>query len=143
MQNYEEDCNDFYVCSSGLRQDYVSMPPASSGNQNTSCFNTTTENIEDHGNKVRARWPSALPSVGFSRCQSPATKPECQSPKQSRLHQQVTQFKLLKRAQNQGRTTGMKLAHEIKFNPDYNHNTGFNDEHKICFFVLKGRHIII
>ncbi|XP_031713234.1 SLAIN motif-containing protein-like [Anarrhichthys ocellatus] len=68
-----------------LRQDYVSTPagrsPESSPGQ---------------------------PSLSSSPRQSPtsAAKQGCQSPKLARLHQQVTQFKLLKLAQNQATSPG-------------------------------------
>ncbi|XP_078787381.1 SLAIN motif-containing protein-like isoform X2 [Oryzias latipes] len=109
-----QDITDVHIMAriqeASLRHDYVSMPSAYSRNQQkpTSCFNTATENTDEpvHENKVRACFPSSLPSVGSSRCLSPApaTKQMCQSPKLSRLHEQVTQFKLLKRAQNQAST---------------------------------------
>ncbi|KAM3601936.1 uncharacterized protein V6R79_021574 [Siganus canaliculatus] len=50
---------------------------------------------------------SGLLSLNSSSPKSPTsvTKPSCQSPKLARLHQQVTQFKLLKLAQNQASPT--------------------------------------
>nr|XP_020454522.1 SLAIN motif-containing protein-like [Monopterus albus] len=71
------------------------------------------ENTDDltPGNKTEASsscwWQLGLSSLISSPCPSPIPIPkqDCQSPKPARLHQQLTQFKLLKFAQNQGRTT--------------------------------------
>ncbi|XP_005472075.1 SLAIN motif-containing protein-like isoform X1 [Oreochromis niloticus] len=81
-----------------LRQDFVSMPSTASQRRNPEppvklppSFNTTDENTgySTLGNKSET-------SSSIS-----AVKECCQSPRPSILHQQVTQFKLLKRAQNQ------------------------------------------
>lgn len=87
---------------SGLRKDYVSSasqkgcePPV------PSYFNTSAEKTDD----VTAGYRSgALSSSCWQPCQSPTSpaKQGIQTSKLSRLHQQVTQFKLLKLAQNQG-----------------------------------------
>lgn len=56
-------------------------------------------------------YPNATAENEYSsHCQSPSsvTMQSCQSPKLARLHQQVTQFKLLKLAQNQGQEYQME-----------------------------------
>ncbi|XP_041657994.1 SLAIN motif-containing protein-like [Cheilinus undulatus] len=70
-----------------LRQDFVSMPVTASPRRGPespmmipSYCNTALENTDDF---------------------TPGTKQDCQSPKLARIQQQVTQFKLLKLAQNQ------------------------------------------
>lgn len=51
-------------------------------------------------------WQPGLSALSSSSCQSPTsvTIKSCQSPQMTRLHQQVTQFKLLKLAQSRGNT---------------------------------------
>lgn len=109
--------DNFNLYLSGLRKDYVSTPAAASPRRSPespvmlpSYFNTTAENFDDFtpGNKTEASSSSGLQpglsSLSSSSCQSPTSvaKQNCQSPKLARLQQQVTQFKLLKLAQNQG-----------------------------------------
>lgn len=73
-------------------------------------FNTAAENTDDFtpGNQTEASssscWKPGLSSLTSSSCQSPTSEAKrgFQIPKLARLHQQVTQFKLLKLAQNQG-----------------------------------------
>lgn len=71
-----------------------------------SSVTTTAENTDDFttGNKTEASsstcWQQCSQSLNCSPQQS--AKQGCQSPKLTRLHQQVTQFKLLRLAQSQG-----------------------------------------
>ncbi|XP_039474323.1 SLAIN motif-containing protein-like [Oreochromis aureus] len=81
-----------------LRQDFVSMPSTASQRRNPEppvklppSFNTTDENTAY----------STLGNKSETSSSISAVKECCQSPRPSILHQQVTQFKLLKRAQNQ------------------------------------------
>ncbi|XP_078122234.1 SLAIN motif-containing protein-like [Sander vitreus] len=84
-----QDITDVHIMAqiqeASLRQDYVSMPARRSPES-----------------------PPGLSSLSSSRRQSstPVAKQGCQSPKLARLHQQVTQFKLLKLAQNQATSPG-------------------------------------
>lgn len=112
-----QDITDIHIMAriqeASLRQDFVSVPATTSLRRNPemlpSCLNTTVENIDKFAarNKTKAASSSCgqpgLSSLSSSCCQSPtsARKQGCQSPKLTRLHQQVTQFKLLK-LQNQG-----------------------------------------
>ncbi|KAM6983557.1 SLAIN motif-containing protein-like [Tautogolabrus adspersus] len=103
-----------------LRQDFVSTPATAlrscpeSTVMSTSYSKTTFENTYDFTTGSQAEvstsscWQPSLPSLSSSHCQSPASggKQGCQSPKLARLQQQVTQFKLLKLAQNQATSTG-------------------------------------
>ncbi|XP_060911453.1 SLAIN motif-containing protein-like [Labrus mixtus] len=103
-----------------LRQDFVSTPATAlrrspeSTVMSPSYSNTTFENSDDFtpGSQAEASssscWLPGLLSLSSSPCQSPASggKQGCQSPKLARLQQQVTQFKLLKLAQNQATSTG-------------------------------------
>ncbi|KAK9536355.1 hypothetical protein VZT92_006142 [Zoarces viviparus] len=74
-----------------LRQDYVSTPAGRSPESNTNEASSSS------------CWQPGQPSFSSSPRQSPTSvaKQGCQSPKLTRLHQQVTQFKLLKLTQNQ------------------------------------------
>ncbi|CAG5875420.1 unnamed protein product [Menidia menidia] len=111
------DITDVHIMAkiqeASLREDYGSAPATASVGRNgeTSPSHSDATGVCGYqlaaGTKSRAsslRWPAALSSLSSSRCQSPApaAKLGLQSPRPSRLHQQVTQFKLLKRAQNQG-----------------------------------------
>lgn len=112
------DCDNCSICFAGLRQDYVSTPAATALRRGPEpqvmfpsyCLKPLLKTIDDFTaeNKLLVSssscWQSGLSSLNSSACQSPtsAAKQSCQSPKLSRLHQQVTQFKLLKLAQNQG-----------------------------------------
>ncbi|XP_035864932.1 SLAIN motif-containing protein-like isoform X5 [Sander lucioperca] len=84
-----QDITDVHIMAqiqeASLRQDYVSMPARRSPES-----------------------PPGLSSLSSSLRQSstPVAKQGCQSPKLARLHQQVTQFKLLKLAQNQATSPG-------------------------------------
>lgn len=79
------------------------------------------KNIDDFtaGNKFEASssslWQPGLSSLNSSPCQSPTSvaKLGFHSPKLSRLHQQVTQFKLLKLAQNQGTQCKHSFLHYL------------------------------
>lgn len=90
-----------------LRQDYVYTPRTlESPLTLPSCFNTTATNIcvdnITHGNKTEPSCSRTADLSSRSQSPTPPAGQNCQSPKLARLHQQVTQFKLLKRAQNQG-----------------------------------------
>lgn len=96
---------------SGLRQDYVSTPATASrgGTELLTLFPATVVTEFTTGNtsgglSSSSSWKSTPSALNGSACQSPTTvsKQGHQSPKLSRLHQQVTQFKLLKLAQKQG-----------------------------------------
>nr|XP_019941041.1 PREDICTED: SLAIN motif-containing protein-like [Paralichthys olivaceus] len=111
-RNYRlEDITDVRIMAqiqeASLRQDYVSSPLRSP--ESPSYFNTAVETTDDFtpGNKTEAsfpsRWSPRLLSLSSPSSHSP-TSAARQSPKLARLHQQVIQFKLLKLAQNQGRT---------------------------------------
>lgn len=99
------DCYKFSLFFlSGLRKDYVSSasqrgcePPV----MLPSYFNTPAEKTDDFTAGSRS---GTLSSSCWQPCQSPTSlaKQGFQTSKLSRLHQQVTQFKLLKLAQNQG-----------------------------------------
>ncbi|XP_047463223.1 SLAIN motif-containing protein-like isoform X2 [Mugil cephalus] len=99
-----------------LRQDYVSMPSTALSRRSHQsplelppCFHSAGESADDctSGNKTEASsslcQQPALSSLSSASCQSPASvaKQVYHSPRLARLHQQVTQFKLLKLAQNQ------------------------------------------
>ncbi|XP_031176002.1 SLAIN motif-containing protein-like isoform X3 [Sander lucioperca] len=115
-----QDITDVHIMAqiqeASLRQDYVSMPARRSPESPVIFpfyFNTTVENIDEstQGYKTEASssscWQPGLSSLSSSLRQSstPVAKQGCQSPKLARLHQQVTQFKLLKLAQNQAATS--------------------------------------
>lgn len=106
---------------SGLRQEYVSTPATASrgGTESQTLFPATSvKNIDEFTAVNTSRglssssWKSAPSTLNGSACQSPTTvsKQGYQSPKLSRLHQQVTQFKLLKLAQKEG-TLSVSLHH--------------------------------
>lgn len=91
----------------GLRQDYVFAPPTASARSTEPPTLLPSGPVE--ASEVFATgglsWksvPSALNSHGGQSLPAAVPKQGCQSPKLSRLHQQVTQFKLLKLAQKQG-----------------------------------------
>lgn len=81
----------------GLRRDYVSAPASGRGPEPSaafpSYFDTSGETVELEPEPPPPRWKPHQSSV---------SRQGCQSPRLSRLQQQVTQFKLLKLAQNQG-----------------------------------------
>lgn len=90
----------------GLRRDYNSTPVsrcvAEPSATFPSYFDETTQ-IKS-GPSLSSCWRSDVPSLNPPRrsLSSSESQRGCQSPKLSRLQQQVTQFKLLKLAQNQG-----------------------------------------
>lgn len=91
----------------GLRKDYVSTPPNSSsrGTEPPTLVPPISPKDSDEFTTGGLSWksgPSALNSHAGQSLPTAESKQGCQSPKLSRLHQQVTQFKLLKLAQKQG-----------------------------------------
>ena len=116
---------------SGLRQDYFSTPTAAPPSRRgpearlmlPSHFNTAVENTDDFtpGNQTEASssscWQPGLSSLTSSSCQSLTSEANhgFQIPKLARLHQQVTQFKLLKLAQNQGAQRWHSPLHYLRF----------------------------
>ena len=125
-------CNDSGAYFSGLRQDYVSTPAAAASPSRRgpgarlmlpSHFNTAVENTDDFipGNQTEASssscWQPGLSSLTSSSCQPPTSEAKrgFQIPKLARLHQQVTQFKLLKLAQTQGAQTWYSSSHCLCF----------------------------
>lgn len=100
---------NIFTIFAGLRHDYISTPVSRQGPEPSamfpSYFDTSDETIKiKSGSTPSSSWKPTVPSSSSS-CQSPlslGSKYGCQSPKLSRLQQQVTQFKLLKLAQSQG-----------------------------------------
>ncbi|XP_017292418.1 SLAIN motif-containing protein-like [Kryptolebias marmoratus] len=104
-----QDITDVHIMAriqeDSLRQEYVSIPSAAPFRGNSEMQGTYDF---ASGNKTKASssssscWEAAPPLLSSSCCDSAmsASKQGCQSPKLSRLHQQVTQFKLLRLAQN-------------------------------------------
>ncbi|KAM4726535.1 SLAIN motif-containing protein-like isoform 2-T2 [Anableps anableps] len=95
--------------SSGLRQEYISMPAATHLSRNPGMFSSYSNTEVDHSDDFSSRNKNSVPvslckptAVGSSNCKlpMPAARQGCQSPKLTKLHQQVTQFKLLRLAQN-------------------------------------------
>lgn len=96
---------NIFAIFAGLRHDYISTPASRRGAEPSrtfsSYFDTSDEtNQPKSGSTPSSSWKPGVPSSSPS-CQSPLSL-GCQSPKLSRLQQQVTQFKLLKLAQTQG-----------------------------------------
>ncbi|KAM7397821.1 hypothetical protein PAMA_005919 [Pampus argenteus] len=112
-----QDITDVHIMAriqeASLRQDYVSTPATASARRNPEsqatlpCYfkKADADDLTPGNTTERLFSPCRQPHLS-TPCQSPAplVKQSCQSPKMARLHQQVTQFKLLKLAQNQGRT---------------------------------------
>lgn len=91
----------------GLRQDYFSAPPTASTRGTVPPTLVPSIPIKDSdefttGDLSWKSAPSALNSHAGQSLPTAVSKQGCQSPRLSRLHQQVTQFKLLKLAQKQG-----------------------------------------
>nr|XP_040036594.1 SLAIN motif-containing protein-like isoform X1 [Gasterosteus aculeatus aculeatus] len=116
-----QDITDVHMIArlqeASLRQDYVSMPAWRSSEYSgmlPSYLNNTVESSGDLNlqNKTEASSSSRRPPGASPRSCSPRQSPTsgaqqgCESPKLARLPQQVTQFKLLKLAQNQAASTG-------------------------------------
>lgn len=117
------DGDDLSLCLSGLRQDYVSTPAAALWRSSespamlSSYSKTTLDDVDDFtpGSKTQASssslWRPSLLSLSFSASSSSSSSTtsaatrSCQSQNLVRLHQQVTQYKLLKLAQGQGTVT--------------------------------------
>lgn len=99
---------------SALRHDYVSMPVSGRGAvppvMLSAYFNNLKESSVDHNAASKSDGSSSsFCQPGLSSLNSPPGQSSSSvathgytSPKLSRLQQQVTQFKLLKRAQSQG-----------------------------------------
>lgn len=113
----------------GLRQEYISMPAAAplrrSPDMFASYLNTESDHADDFSPQNKTSAPSstskaAPTAVGFSSCKLPipAVKQGFQSPKLTKL-QQVTQFKLLRLAQNKGAHTNIHsctcASHKISY----------------------------
>lgn len=100
---------NIFTIFAGLRHDYIATPASRRGAEPSplipSYFDTSDETINlKSGSTPSSSWKPGVPSPNPS-CQSLlslGSKDSCQSPKLSRLQQQVAQFKLLKRAQSQG-----------------------------------------
>ncbi|KAM7374180.1 hypothetical protein PAMP_006854 [Pampus punctatissimus] len=114
-----QDITDVHIMAriqeASLRQDYVSMPATASARRNPEsqvtlpCYFKKADTDDfTPGNTTERLFSSCWQPHLSSPCQSPAplAKQSCQSPKMARLHQQVTQFKLLKLAQNQATSPG-------------------------------------
>ncbi|XP_044227075.1 SLAIN motif-containing protein-like [Thunnus albacares] len=108
-----QDITDVHIMAriqeASLRQDYVSTPAATSPRNPESQVKKKVD-VDDFtpGNTTESSFSSCWQPRLSSPCQSPApsAKQSCQSPKLARLHQQVTQFKLLKLAQNKASPPG-------------------------------------
>lgn len=91
----------------GLRQDYFSAPPTTSPRATEPPTLVPSVHIKDRDEFTTGglSWksaPSALNTHAGQSLPTAVSKQGCQSPRLSRLHQQVTQFKLLKLSQKQG-----------------------------------------
>lgn len=105
-----EGCNvNIFTIFPGLRHDYNSTPVSRCTAQPSATFPSYFDTFDEatqikSGASLSSCWRSDVPSSNPSRrsLSSSESQRGCQSPKLSRLQQQVTQFKLLKLAQNQG-----------------------------------------
>ncbi|XP_014897543.1 SLAIN motif-containing protein-like isoform X2 [Poecilia latipinna] len=110
-----QDITDVHIMAriqeDSLRQDYISMPAAALLRRNSDVFSSFLNTEADHAGDVSSRNKSTAPdcackpgltAAGSFSCKlpTPAAKQVGQSPKLTKLHQQVTQFKLLRLAQN-------------------------------------------
>uniref|UniRef100_A0A3P9QEL8 SLAIN motif-containing protein-like n=1 Tax=Poecilia reticulata TaxID=8081 RepID=A0A3P9QEL8_POERE len=110
-----QDITDVHIMAriqeDSLRQAYISMPAAALLRRNSDVFSSFLNTEADHAGDVSSRNKSIAPdsackpgltAAGSSSCKlpTPAAKQGSQSPKLTKLHQQVTQFKLLRLAQN-------------------------------------------
>lgn len=92
----------------GLRHDFNSTPVSRCAAEPSATFPSYFDSFDEaaqiKSGALSSCWRSDVPSLNPSRppLSSSESQRGCQSPKLSRLQQQVTQFKLLKLAQNQG-----------------------------------------
>ncbi|XP_032431866.1 SLAIN motif-containing protein-like [Xiphophorus hellerii] len=110
-----QDITDVHIMAriqeDSLRQDYISMPAAAALRRNSDLFSSFLNTEADHAGDSSSRNKNTAPdsacrpgltAAGSSSCKlpTPTAKQGGQSPKLTKLHQQVTQFKLLRLAQN-------------------------------------------
>ncbi|XP_043996610.1 SLAIN motif-containing protein-like isoform X1 [Gambusia affinis] len=110
-----QDITDVHIMAriqeDSLRQDYISMPAAALLRRNPDVFSSFLNAEADYAGDFSSRNKNTAPdsackpgltATGSSSCKlpTPAAKQGGQSPKLTKLHQQVTQFKLLRLAQN-------------------------------------------
>lgn len=93
----------------GLRHDFNSTPVSRCVAEPSATFPSYFDTFDEttqikSGASLSSCWRSDVSSLNPSRRSMSSSESQrgCQSPKLSRLQQQVTQFKLLKLAQNQG-----------------------------------------
>ncbi|TNM85015.1 hypothetical protein fugu_009193 [Takifugu bimaculatus] len=111
-----QDITDVHIVArmqeASLRHDFNSTPVSRRAAEPSATFPSYFDTFDEttqikSGASLSSCWRSDVPSLNPSRrsLTSSESQRSCQSPKLSRLQQQVTQFKLLKLAQNQGAPT--------------------------------------